>query len=78
MPRVVLLIIAEGQPPPRPQKLAPLELFAHILQGLEPVDNLWITIGMLIAWPRVGMGLALVAIGMPLVTLAHLLLRVWG
>mgnify|MGYP003654170498 FL=1 len=42
------------------------------------MDNLWITIGMIIAWPRVGMGLALVAIGMPLVTLAHLLLGVWG
>ena len=45
------------------------------------MDNLWITIGMLIAWPRVGMGLALVAIGMPLVTLAHLLQGVrmaWG
>ena len=41
------------------------------------MDNLWITIGTLIAWPRVGMGLALVAIGMPLVTLAHLLLGVW-
>ena len=45
------------------------------------MDNLWITIGMLLAWPRVGMGLALVAIGMPLVTLAHLLQGVrmaWG
>jgi len=31
---------------------------AHFLQGWEPVDNLWITIGTLIAWPRVGMGLA--------------------
>ena len=41
------------------------------------MDNLWITIGTLIAWPRVGMGLALVAIAMPLVTVAHLLLKVW-
>jgi len=34
VPKVVLLIIAEGQPPPRPTKQAPLETIGTLLAGL--------------------------------------------